>query len=432
MHSYYFDRPDLEAAEPSTSAPAPPPLEAPLRRTAPPPRRPPRPVVRRRPGGRKRRRAVLILAAFLTVTLGGSALLLALGLSGFLPGTITTLPADIHVGPAESQTPETTVARAPAGEGTPLALAAQTGRQELTPRQIYRKVLPSVVSVQSTVPKGVSQGTGIILSGDGYILTNHHVIEGASTVQVERLDGGGAYDARLVGSDAKTDLAVLKVEAQGLLPAEFGDSGLLQVGDPAYAIGNPLGAQLPGTMTEGIVSYLDRTITVDGNTMTLIQTDAALNSGNSGGALVNAYGQVVGITTLKMRSEFNTIEGLGFAIPSVTVKEIGDQLMAQGHVTGRPVLGITAGPSAAYGNGTDLPEGLYVASVDPASDAWAKGLREGDVICAANGCPTLDIAALNAQKAGLAAGDTLTLTVWRDGAERTLTVALIEEWTLSR
>ena len=223
------------------------------------------------------------------------------------------------------------------------------------------------MSIRSTVGEGFSLGTGIVFTADGYIVTNHHVIEGASAVTVSRLDDPAeSYNALLVGSDARTDLAVLKVEAGDLIPAEFGDSTALQVGDPAYAIGNPLGATLPGTMTEGIISYLDRSIQVDGYERKLIQTSAALNSGNSGGALVNGYGQVVGVTTLKMMSDFDTIEGLGFAIPSATVKEIADELIARGDATGRPVLGITAGPSRYYlEEGADRPDGLYVVSVEP-------------------------------------------------------------------
>ena len=154
-------------------------------------------------------------------------------------------------------------------------------------------------------------------------------------------------------------------------------------------------------------------------------------SGNSGGALVNRYGQVIGVTTLKMMSDFDTIEGLGFAIPSATVKAIADELIAQGHVGGRPTIGITAGPSYYYvEEGYDGPEGLYVVSVEPRSDAWAKGLRAGDIILKTNGQPTPTIEALNAVKEELGVGDTLELEFYRDGEYRTITVALVEQYTL--
>ncbi|MBS6215536.1 MAG: serine protease [Clostridiales bacterium] len=434
MHSYYFDRPDLAGEElPLPSAggeegyrfrPADgerPPL---------PPRRPPK--YPRRPN-RVRRRSAVVLCLFLVVLLGGSGTLLALGMHGLLPWSGMAAPPDFtYTAPEEGQEFPTTVERAPLGDGTVLTLRAAPGGAELSAEEIYAKNAPSIVSIESVLPDGISQGTGIVFSKDGYILTNHHVIAGASAVTVSQLDGSAHYNALLVGSDSQTDLAVLKVEDRtDFTPAEFGVSDTLRVGERAYAIGNPLGAQLPGTMTEGIISFLDRSMSVDGYEMELIQTDAALNSGNSGGALVNRYGQVVGVTTLKMMSDFDTIEGLGFAIPSATVKAIADELIARGHVGGRPTIGITAGPSYYYvEEGYDGPEGLYVVRVEPRSDAWAKGLRAGDIILRTNGRPTPTIEALNAVKEELGVGDTLELECYRDGEYRTITVALVEQYTL--
>ena len=347
-----------------------------------------------------------MLCLFLALILGGSGILLVLGMNGLLPG-VASFPAEVEewAPPVESSLPATTVARAPLGNAELIIRAPAGGALSLQPGDLCPE--PALYCEHSQHGgEGSSLGTGIVFTADGYIVTNHHVIEGASAVTVSRLDDPAeSYNALLVGSDARTDLAVLKVEAGDLIPAEFGDSTALQVGDPAYAIGNPLGATLPGTMTEGIISYLDRSIQVDGYERKLIQTSAALNSGNSGGALVNGYGQVVGVTTLKMMSDFDTIEGLGFAIPSATVKEIADELIARGYVTGRPVLGITAGPSRYYlEEGADRPDGLYVVSVEPRSDAWTQGVRVGDLILRANGRPTPDIAALNAEKEGLAVG----------------------------
>lgn len=322
--------------------------------------------------------------------------------------------------------------RAPTGDGTTLTLLGEPSGGALTYQQIYAKSLPSIVSIQGDSPSMSSQGTGIVMTSNGYIITNHHVIEGAETVSVTLLDGSASYKARLVGSDTATDLAVLKVEAQGLTAAEFGDSALLQVGDPALAVGNPLGEQLPGTMTDGIISYIDRSVNVDGYDMQLIQTSAALNSGNSGGALLNEYGQVVGVTTLKMSSDWDTIEALGFAIPTATVKRIVDDLIANGHVTGRPTIGVTvcAVSDLSEEKAAGLPDGLYVISVEEASDAWKQGLRPGDVLTRANGQMLSVIDDLNAQKTGLQVGDTLSLAVWRDGETFELEVALVEQYLI--
>ena len=316
-----------------------------------------------------------------------------------------------------------------------------TGDKNLTPKEVYDMYVDSTVGITTTgttsngywTSEFSASGSGFIISEDGYIVTNHHVIEGAETVTVHRLDGSASYDALLVGSDAASDLAVLKVEAQGLTAAEFGDSALVQVGDVALAIGNPLGEQLPGTMTDGIISYIDRSVTVDGYEMQLIQTSAALNSGNSGGALLNEYGQVVGVTTLKMSSNWDTIEALGFAIPTATVKEIVDDLIAHGAVSGRPTIGITVcavsalPPEEAEG----LPQdGLYVVSVEEGSDALEQGLRAGDVILEANGTEVSTIEDLNDQKTGLSVGDALTLTVFRDGETFTVEIHLVEQYQL--
>ena len=186
----------------------------------------------------------------------------------------------------------------------------------------------------------VSVGTGVIFRADGYILTNYHVLAGGRDCTVA-MDTGRTYEARYVAGDERNDLAVLKVELTGLPAATFGDSDQLVVGDKVYAIGNPLGVELRGTLTDGIVSAINRDVQVDGRTMTLVQTNAALNSGNSGGPLINACGQVVGINTIKMSSDYSNVEGLGFAIPSASIRRLVNDLLTYGEVRPEPSFGVT-------------------------------------------------------------------------------------------
>ncbi|HPE15341.1 MAG TPA: trypsin-like peptidase domain-containing protein [Oscillospiraceae bacterium] len=331
-----------------------------------------------------------------------------------------TIPTDGPLGTDELE-------RAPTGDGTVLTISAvHTG--ELTLQEIYKKAIPSVVSVTCYATGSQSIGTGVIFSSDGYILTNQHVIDGGTRATVT-LQDERSFDALLVGADSQNDLAVLKIDATGLTPAEFGDSSLLEVGDTAVAIGNPLGTELRGTMTDGIISAINRNVNVSGRMMTLIQTNAALNSGNSGGPLLNVYGQVVGINTMKMMSSYtSTVEGLGFAIPISTAKPIVDELIASGRVEGRPALGITVytiseGEAAFYN--TDA--GVYVESVDERSDAYTAGLRAGDRILSANDTDIASSDDLELVKEGLAPGDTITLKVLRNGEELTIPVTLMDQ-----
>ena len=295
-------------------------------------------------------------------------------------------------------------------------------------QEIYRKVLPSVVSITSTLRSGSSTGTGIVMSEDGYIITNAHLVDGAVGVEILMWDDQ-TYSAGLVGSDSTSDLAVLKVEADSLTAADFGNSEQLMVGDAVVAIGDPLGQKLRGTMTDGIISAINRDLTVNGRALTLIQTNAALNNGNSGGPLINAYGQVIGINTMKLSSYYTSasVEGLGFAIPISVAKPVIDELIEHGYVSGRPALGIT-GKSLpdVYRTYYHLPSGVYVETVDPDSDAYAKGLREGDAITAAEGEPVRSIEELNVVKNRFQAGETMTLTVYRAGETFDLSIVLSE------
>lgn len=298
----------------------------------------------------------------------------------------------------------------------------------LSLQQIYVKAIPSVVSITCTQESGSSSGTGVIFSAEGYIVTNCHVVDGAVSVQVQLTDGR-VFGATIVGTDATSDLAVLYIQADNLTPAEFGDSSVLQVGDAVVAIGDPLGVELRGTMTNGIVSAINRDITTKGRTMTLIQTNAALNAGNSGGPLLNCYGQVIGINTMKIGDYMSSagVEGLGFAIPSTTVKEIVDQLVAQGYVSGRPTLGLTGeSVSEFYQRFYRIPQGLFLTEVDETSDAAAKGIQAGDILLRMDGTRITDsdtyLALLNACQIG----DTVQVIIYRGGSQYALELTVTE------
>ena len=301
--------------------------------------------------------------------------------------------------------------------------------EELTLRELYERCIPSVVGITAMVPDGSGYfwGTGIILTEDGYIVTNTHILDGTDSVTVTLWDDR-ELEAKLVGADNVSDLAVLKVEAEGLTPAEFCGTAV-SVGDAVAALGNPLGEELRGTLTDGIISAINRDVSYNSHSMTLLQTNAAINECNSGGPLLNMYGQVVGITNMKMMgtSAYSAIEGIGFAIPTSTIQEVVNQLLRNGRVTGRAAIGVTIGPipedaAAAY----SLPDGLYVVSVAEGSDAAAKGLAEGDVITAIDGQGVTTTAQVGEIIAGLEVGDTITMTVYRNGETFDVEVALVE------
>ena len=299
---------------------------------------------------------------------------------------------------------------------------------ELTLQQLYRTCSDSIVAIAG-YQKGIvgyNWGTGVVLSEDGLILTNTHVIDQCDRADVI-FEDNVTYTALLVGADSTSDIALLKIEASGLPAASFGDSAFLSVGDSVAAIGNPLGDDFTRTLTNGIISAIDRDVMHDGHKMTLLQTNTALNEGNSGGALFNMYGQVVGITNMKMISASSGIEGIGFAIPSSTVKTVVAALLADGEVKGRPSIGITVGeiPEEAAEK-YSLPAGLYVASVTKGTDAFKQGLREGDVILKANGTPVTKTDELNDLKNSLQVGDSILLLIWRDGKELQLSVKLMD------
>ena len=345
--------------------------------------------------------------------------------------TQTTKEEAVHAeAPAQTQQaaedlPQLTIVQSPAG--IPTAASDEDGALSL--QEIYRRCIGSVVSIVTVTPSGKASGTGIIMSEDGYVITNHHVIESAQAVSVLTSDNQ-EYAASVVGSDETSDLAVLKVEAEGLQAAEFGDSSVLQVGDSVAAIGDPLGTALRGTMTDGIISAINRDLTVNDRTMSLIQTNAALNNGNSGGPLINCYGQVIGINTMKMSNFYSssaTVEGIGFAIPIDTAKPIIDELIEKGYVSGRPAIGIDGETlPATYRIYYRLPQGIYVTRVYRNSDAAAKGISEGDIITAINGVSVTTMEQLNRVKNQFTAGQTITLTIYRGGVSSDVEIILMD------
>ena len=314
---------------------------------------------------------------------------------------------------------------------------------ELTPQEVAKKVIPSVVCIQNYqntnnsnilyffngVPQNgqagdevspASEGSGIIATSDGYIITNAHVVEGASSLKVIMSDGK-SYEAKLVGSDNITDLAVIKIEATGLQAAEFGSSSDLEVGDTVMAIGNPGGLELSSSVTQGIVSALNRQITSSdsGYTMDCIQTDTAINPGNSGGALVNMYGQVVGINSSKIVAE--GFEGLGFAIPIDDAQSVISNLKEYGYVKDRAVLGITGQyldsmSARFYG----LTPGMYVASINNESVANA-GITQGCIITKIDDTEVTNSTTITSYVSKKKPGDKVTLTVVNDLTGKTFT-----------
>lgn len=290
----------------------------------------------------------------------------------------------------------------------------------LSTEEIAAKVRPSVVGIQTYRTEHPMQvygtGSGIIMSEDGYIVTNAHVVSGATGGILVILDNNEEYEAEVVGIDEKTDVAVIKIDASNLTAAEFGNSDELVVGERIVAIGNPTGMNLAGSVTQGIVSGLKRLISVTNEEtnetieMEAIQVDAAINPGNSGGALINKYGQVVGINSSKLSS--TQIEGIGFAIPISTAKPIVDDLIAYGYVRGRVLLGITYYPvSDAVGAMSGYTPGLWVQSVREDMDAYAKGLRAGDIITQIDGQDVRDSATVKGILSAKKPGDSVKLTV---------------------
>lgn len=314
---------------------------------------------------------------------------------------------------------------------------------------IAEKVGPSIVGIRVTasVPSfdffgGFEQevkgeGSGIIVRKDGYILTNYHVIESAYSAKTRKQTGKvevylpnnnkKPIPAKIVGGDQRTDLAVIKIDMDELPAAELGNSSEVKVGELAVAIGNPLGLEFAGSVTAGVISAVNRSVEIDnGRKLNLIQTDAAINVGNSGGALVNSRGQVIGINTAKVA--LTGVEGLGFAIPIDEAKPIMEQLIKYSYVKGRPQLGIAGRNVDEFASQLyDIPVGVYVKDVVPFSGAEKAGIRAGDVIVEFGGKPVKTIEEINEIKKSYKVGDTVKVVVIRDGFRKTFYVKLTEE-----
>ena len=385
----------------------------------------PKPLTPTQKRKKKRGKAVILFAVFM-VTAAVSA-----AAARFLPRlwTISGENYDdiIPSGSYEEDSTEITIPTYPFGQGAQLTIAREKG-QVLTPQEIYQKVNPSVVTVMVQL-SGASDytrlgvGTGVIVTSDGYILTNHHVVEGGRDCSV-MLSTGHVFQAKYVASDAENDLAVLKVDQTDLPTVVLADSDSLTVGDKVYAIGNPLGVELRGTFTDGIVSAINRDVQVDGRSMTLVQTNAALNTGNSGGPLINRYGQVVGINTIKMYSDFSTVEGLGFAIPTSTLEYIVNQLLEYGEVLPEPRIGVSVSTIGEVLPNGDV--GVLVQVVEPNSAADRAGVLVDDYVVEADGEQIASSGDLLRVRRRFRVGDQMELKLWRSGEYLTVTLQLLE------
>ena len=305
----------------------------------------------------------------------------------------------------------------------------------MTPAEVYAANVNSTVGITTSVTTNfwgfqttsAASGSGFILTGDGYVLTNYHVIESSNSISVTLYDGK-SYDAVLIGYDESSDIAVLKIDAEGLTPVVLGDSDNLNVGDSVVAIGNPLG-ELTFSPTSGAVSALNREITLSNSvTMNLIQTDCAINSGNSGGALFNLYGEVIGITNAKYSGSGSgaSIDNIGFAIPINHVRGIVESIIENGYVA-KPYIGVTVSDVSEETMGYGLPAGAAVKAVSEDSPAEKAGLQVNDIITAVNGKEISGRTGLSEAVSAASVGDTLTLTVYRQGNTISVDVTVGEQ-----
>lgn len=370
------------------------------------------------PEKKKNRMAAKIVALCLSCTLIGGAMG---GVAGW------------YVSGNSGQAPETTAAATEQTSAMPVATGTVTSAATSTLESIYDRCNPSVVAIATEGTQTnvfgqsatfASAGSGFIISADGYIVTNAHVISGSSKITVMLYDGTTA-SAKIVGQDSDADVAVLKVEKTGLTAISFGDSDNLKVGEQVIAIGNPLG-ELANTMTTGILSALDREINIDGTPMNMLQTDASISPGNSGGPLIDLNGNVIGVVSAK--SSGSGVEGIGFAIPINDVRETVDQLLKYGYVKGRAKLGVSIDTSySAAASYYNMPEGCYVNSVESGSSAAKAGVQKGDVITALGDKKVISYEELVSALSKCKAGDTSTITVNRNGTVKTFSITFDEK-----
>lgn len=328
-----------------------------------------------------------------------------------------------------SKTPSSIKLEKVADRGSLTLQTGSSGAAKLSYNEIFQKCSPSVVGIKSFDGKSsdsYSWGSGIVVSSDGYILTNTHVIDEGERATVQLYDGTTCA-AKLVAADSQSDVAILKIKKTGLTPAVFASSKNIRTGDAVCAIGNPLSPDYSLTMTSGIISATSREISYNGAVMKLLQTDTSINEGNSGGPLFNDRGQVIGITNMKIVSSFSNIEGIGFAIPSDTLQSIVAALMNDGAVYGRSTIGVTVGPiSEDIADYYDIPVGLYVSEVLDNSDAQKQGIKKGDIITKVNGKDAHSTSDIAEEKSKLDIGDTIDFTVWRSGSTFKVSVKIMD------
>ena len=321
-------------------------------------------------------------------------------------------------------------------ETQPIDITRVDTSELMTPAEVYAQNVNSTVGIRTSITStnfwgyqttSAASGSGFIISSDGYILTNFHVIESSNSVTVTTYDGT-EYDAEIIGYDQSMDIAVLKIDAKELVPVVLGRSETLNVGDDVIAIGNPLG-ELTFSLTRGVVSALDRQVTLSGNvTMELIQTDCAINSGNSGGALFNMYGEVVGITNAKYSSSSSgaSIDNIGFAIPVDDIRDIVDSIITNGYIV-KPYIGVSVSTVSNEATGYGLPGGASVQQIAEGSPAEKAGLQVNDIITAVNGTEISSSGELVEIVGNCAPGDELTLSVYRQGETLELTLTVGEQ-----
>ena len=321
-------------------------------------------------------------------------------------------------------------------ETRPIDITRVDTSELMTPAEVYAQNVNSTVGIRTSITStnfwgyqttSAASGSGFIISSDGYILTNFHVIESSNSVTVTTYDGT-EYDAEIIGYDQSMDIAVLKIDAKELVPVVLGRSETLNVGDDVIAIGNPLG-ELTFSLTRGVVSALDRQVTLSGNvTMELIQTDCAINSGNSGGALFNMYGEVVGITNAKYSSSSSgaSIDNIGFAIPVDDIRDIVDSIITNGYIV-KPYIGVSVSTVSNEATGYGLPGGASVQQIAEGSPAEKAGLQVNDIITAVNGTEISSSGELVEIVGNCAPGDELTLSVYRQGETLELTLTVGEQ-----
>lgn len=359
-------------------------------------------------------------------------------ISGAVAGSV--MSAAITIGTmsymSDKKTAVTDSAVSGANQQSVQLLAEGSEKTELSTEEIAKRVGPSIVGISCTtqtqsyfgVQTGTSSGSGIIISADGNIMTNYHVISGGTNIKV-KLNTGNEYDATVIGGDEKTDVAVIKIKAnEELHVAALGNSDEVEVGSKAVAIGNPLASELFGTVTQGVISGVNRTITVGQREMNLIQTDAAISPGNSGGALINKYGEVIGINSVKLVSD--NAEGLGFAIPINEASTIVKDLIDYGYVKGRPVIGVSVREitkELAYYNNLLIDHGLYIMSVSEGSSVEKAGLVRGDIIVKFDGKTVNSSTEMNKLRDKHKAGDTVSITFMRGTQEKTVNLTLSED-----